>query len=181
MNDHPSILDLELCRTDEAEADVREHVAACGVCQAQVAQLDAVADRLGDMPAPDPGLFTDVDRAVLQAIADKPRGRPPMLVVLRRYLVPAAAAALVLVGTFWFLDPLADSGHLASASSRSEPDVNGDGRLDILDALALARAVERGQVAASGWDLNGDGQVDAADANTVAQRVVAISHGGTEG
>ena len=181
MNDHPSILDLELCRTGEADADVREHVAACAACQTRIAQLDAVADRLGDLPVPNPALFADVDRAVLAAIADRPRGRAPVLVFLRRHLIPAAAAALVLVGAFRFLDPRADSHRVARAPSQSQPDVNGDGRLDILDALALAQAVERGRPAVPAWDVNADGRVDAADADRVAQRVVTIGQGGTEG
>ena len=49
------------------------------------------------------------------------------------------------MGVSRFLDHPVDPGHVVNAPRRSEPDVNGDGRLDILDALALARAVERGQ------------------------------------
>ncbi|MBT3382025.1 MAG: hypothetical protein HN742_26140 [Lentisphaerae bacterium] len=181
MSDHPETVELELYRTGEADVDVCQHVAACAVCQEQVARLDSLAGSLNDLPASDPALFADVDRAVLAAIAGTSERRSPFLVLVRRRLIPAAAAALVLLGTFWVLNPRTGPAPVANAPGRAEPDVNGDGRLDILDALAMAQAVERGRRLAPAWDLNDDGRVDTKDANTLAQRVVSVSGGGTEG
>jgi Dockerin type I domain len=56
-------------------------------------------------------------------------------------------------------------------------DVDADGRLDVLDALALARAVEAGQALSPAWDLTGDGVVDRGDADALARRLVDLERG----
>ena len=50
--------------------------------------------------------------------------------------------------------------------------------MDILDAFALARTVERGTRLNRQLDLNGDGRVDRQDADTLAARAVALEKGG---
>jgi hypothetical protein len=59
-------------------------------------------------------------------------------------------------------------------------DINGDGRVDILDALALARIVEgltEGQPATA-WDFTGDGTVDQRDVEAVAAAAVRLGERG---
>jgi hypothetical protein len=53
-------------------------------------------------------------------------------------------------------------------------DVNGDGVVNMVDALALARHVRAGDRAEKGWDVNGDGVVDARDADAVAVAAVSL-------
>lgn len=53
-------------------------------------------------------------------------------------------------------------------------DFNRDGVVDILDALALARAVEAGTFLTAQFDLNGDGVINRADADRVAALAVAL-------
>ncbi len=61
-------------------------------------------------------------------------------------------------------------------------DVDGSGTLDILDAFALARAVERdGGTPTRGHDFNGDGRVDRQDADWLADRAVALDRSGGRG
>jgi hypothetical protein len=53
-------------------------------------------------------------------------------------------------------------------------DIDGNGNVDMVDALRLARAVKRGGALDAGWDVNGDGRVDRHDTDAVAMRAVAI-------
>jgi hypothetical protein len=62
--------------------------------------------------------------------------------------------------------------------SPAEGDVDGNGRVDIVDALALARKVEAGDVAALSWeDLDQDGKVTRADVEQLAQVAVMLPDG----
>jgi hypothetical protein len=54
-------------------------------------------------------------------------------------------------------------------------DVTGDGRVDILDAFALARRIERADVRQP--DLNSDGRVDQRDVEALAARAVRLEGG----
>jgi hypothetical protein len=53
-------------------------------------------------------------------------------------------------------------------------DVNGDGRLDILDAYRLALAIEEGGELLAAWDSDGDGTVGAGDVDAVARMAVSL-------
>lgn len=57
-------------------------------------------------------------------------------------------------------------------------DLNGDGRVDVLDALVLARRVERGESLQTAFDFNRDGVVDGGDARQLAAQAVALGPGG---
>lgn len=81
----------------------------------------------------------------------------------------AAAAALLLAAGLWIF--LARPN--ATSPANSQPvanDINADGILDILDAHALALAIDRGQ----GLDLDADGARTRRDADWLADRVVRI-------
>src|SRR4051794_9068636 len=87
----------------------------------------------------------EVDAAILA------RAKANLVFRRKRVVLPwfAAAAAIVIAGLV-MLTP--------KASLRE--DVNRDGRVDIRDALLLARKVAVGQPLRTEWDLNGDGRVD---------------------
>jgi hypothetical protein len=53
-------------------------------------------------------------------------------------------------------------------------DVDGDGRFDIVDALALAQELEAGQALDMRWDANGDGTVDGRDVDALGKNAVAL-------
>jgi len=63
------------------------------------------------------------------------------------------------------------------ATNHPLADLNRDGQVDILDALALARQIERGARLDRDLDLNGDGQIDRRDADALAMRAVRIENG----
>lgn len=58
-------------------------------------------------------------------------------------------------------------------------DLDRSGSIDILDAYALARRIERGQATPT-HDLNADGQTDQGDIDWIANRAVAL-HSGEQG
>jgi hypothetical protein len=69
-------------------------------------------------------------------------------------------------------DPGIDAGRPARAA-----DVNGDGRVDIRDALVLARKLRAGGPLEGGWDLSGDGVIDRVDVDRIARLVVSVPGG----
>ena len=56
-------------------------------------------------------------------------------------------------------------------------DFDGDGRVDILDAFALARHLESAHKPKDKWDMNGDGIVDRADVDRIAMAAVSLKRG----
>lgn len=54
-------------------------------------------------------------------------------------------------------------------------DIDRNGRVDILDAFALARKVEAKSPAEPGWDVNRDGAVDTGDVDAIAMKAVALT------
>ena len=95
--------------------------------------------------------------------------------VLYQSIVTAAAVALVM----WVSWPdersrLAEVAPLASAAPADPRDIDRDGRVDILDAFALARRLEGTDAPADNWDMNGDGVVDQGDVDSVAMAAVSL-------
>ena len=83
----------------------------------------------------------------------------------------AALAAATLVGVL--LLPLQRSHQL------TREDLNRDGRVDILDAFALARALNATPVLKKAPDINGDGVTDQLDVNAIAAQAVSLQKGGS--
>lgn len=115
------------------------------------------------------------------AVLGMARARATEMAARRRLRVAgwmSAAAAAIAVASLvyvrpWGRGPAGGPGVVAGLTRGS--DVNGDGAVDILDALVLAKQVEGGVGRA---DVNGDGVVDAADVGAIAAAAVRL---GTEG
>ena len=86
-------------------------------------------------------------------------------------LSSAASLALVLLATKG-----ARERPPARATARAD-DLNGDGRVDILDAFAIARVIDHGGPAPRSWDRNADGTIDRRDADRVALAAVSLGPG----
>jgi hypothetical protein len=124
-----------------------------------------------------------VDEGVLRAAErylEKPVKRK-WVQFLPWFVGAGAAAVLVLVLTTAYptREPsreaaitIQNSGPVSNRAFVRE-DVNQDGRVDILDAFELARALKRGETAGR-WDLNGDGVVDERDVTVIAARAVKL-------
>ena len=90
----------------------------------------------------------------------------------------ATAAALVLLVAI-IQQFHQQSGSTGRAGGRfALEDVNHDGRVDILDAFALARQLKAGGAPNLQLDLNHDGVVDERDVATLASRAVQLPKGG---
>ena len=59
------------------------------------------------------------------------------------------------------------------------PWIDGSGRVDILDAWALARRLRAPANGGAGMDVNGDGRVDRGDVDAVAMVAVRLDRGTT--
>jgi len=179
MNEHPDILDLELFRTGEAAEDVGEHVLRCPQCQAELDRLSELSTQLAPADVPVADIAPAVDEAVLAVIGRRTSPRLRLILTVTRWLAPAAAALLVLGGiaVLWWNGP---KGTAPGASAYAACDLNRDGSVDILDALAMARGLKAGATSPA-WDVNRDGRVDSADVDAVARRAVAIEQEEVEG
>ncbi|HLU49312.1 MAG TPA: dockerin type I domain-containing protein [Planctomycetota bacterium] len=117
-----------------------------------------------------PRVPPEIDRAILEN-ARAHLGR------VRRFrrreavapLVAMAAALLLAVGLVWHeLGSPGDAELGRSRIARAVEDLDGNGRVDILDAFLLARRLRDGEDAPGAWDLTGDGAVDADDVRHLA-------------
>jgi len=109
-----------------------------------------------------------VPPSVDAAIALAARRRLAGIRVRRRALrwagaAAAAAAALVFA--------------VVLSRPRVQGDIDGNGRVDILDAFALAREIEARSDPRRDRDLNGDGAVDRADVDLIAMTAVNLDRG----
>ncbi len=77
----------------------------------------------------------------------------------------AAAVAIALIVHATLIQP---ARHLARG------DINGDGKVDMLDAYVLAKRVASRAKLDRAWDVNGDGNVDQKDADWIANAAVNL-------
>ena len=95
---------------------------------------------------------------------------------LMPWVAGAAAAILLLAAIPQFFKQPAPGPGRDSAFARG--DLNHDGRVDILDAFALARQLKQGGTRNLQLDVNGDGVVDERDVAALAARAVKLEQGG---
>ncbi len=170
---HPSLLDLELARTGEASAEVAAHVRECAECQAALQQLAGLPEKLFTPAAPPGGfdrgkeeaMFAFIRRRAADIRAQRSRRAfrilPAWLKVAAGFAVAGVIAALVYVTRPPHRAESASTGTVCAALPAD--DLNRDGRVDILDALALAqqtqgdRSPEVCRLAARIVSLNGGG------------------------
>ena len=90
----------------------------------------------------------------------------------------AAAAAVIILA--FSLNLTQKPGPTTSQSLLGEAravDIDRNGRVDILDALKLARYVESAKSTEKKWDVNGDGFVNSIDVDLVASAAVRLDKG----
>jgi hypothetical protein len=119
----------------------------------------------------------EIDRAVLDRARQhfvRPQRRRPVL----RWVASAAAVAAVIILTCSLnltREPRLRSDNSARVEARADIDRNG--RVDILDAFALARHIESTSRPELKLDVNGDGLVNRDDVDLVAFAAVRLDKG----
>jgi hypothetical protein len=94
---------------------------------------------------------------------------------LRFKLSVAWAAVFTLVVFLPFVLPLSRKTPQRLSQTRfARADINHDGRVDILDAFALAKMLETHHSVGTAADLNGDGAVDERDVTIIAAEAVSL-------
>lgn len=124
---------------------------------------------------PTPRASTEVDRRIEMA-ARLHFGQVHRLTRFRRLTPFAAAAAAIMLAVLWMHPSFAPpAAPLQLAAGRE--DVDGNGRIDILDAFTLARHLRAAAALQPQWDITGDGLVDRADVDAIALAAVSLSKG----
>ena len=118
----------------------------------------AIAKRLRELDRSQPIVDPRTDRAVLDAARAHFQGRPMRAARRRRWAVPLGAAAAVLLAAVLMRPFVLDT------AAPLRDDVDGSGRVDVLDVLALARARA----------VRGDAAVTEARIEELAYRIVAL-------
>ncbi len=145
----------------------------------------ALVRDLRALQAPPSAIPPTTDEAIFARARRQMSGRRRSRLLVRWAVPPAAAAAVIMWVVF---NPLVtpdvdDSPNIEAADPvatrqiADHRDIDGNGRVDILDALALARHIKDNRVAEQPWDFNGDGAIDRRDVDTVAQSAVRLSKG----
>jgi hypothetical protein len=108
----------------------------------------------------------EVDRAILDKASQKLILSRKRIRILRWAGSVAAAAAIIIFACLLFFN------------TRPTPaDIDGNGRVDILDAFKLAKQIQSATTPEKKWDLNGDGLVNKDDVDIVANTAVSLDKG----
>lgn len=174
---HPDILEIEAVHAGEGSGETRAHLESCSGCRALLADIDALSAAVRSASLPPFSIPPERDQAILWHARKRAlRARRSAFSMWRwtgaRRAAVAAATAILLALGFLFRADLTSmpNGHRAAL----EADVNGDGAVDILDAYALATALEAGRDTPPAADVNRDGTVDSADVDAIARRAVSL-------
>ncbi|MBP7933441.1 MAG: hypothetical protein KA354_02225 [Phycisphaerae bacterium] len=132
----------------------------------------------GAAPSVPPLVDEDVLVAARRVMARQRRRR----LVVRAVSIGTAAACVA--GIVWIggligrpgRETASPSGPPVTVAQADREDVNGDGRVDILDALTLAKGIDRGVLGQAAWDMNRDGVLDRRDVDLVAYRAVRLTN-----
>ncbi len=116
------------------------------------------------------------DKTILDQ-ARRQLAKPRRVIIRLRWAAGVAAAAAVIALGLVLLNPQSEIRNpqsLRPALADGRADIDGNGRVDILDAFRLARSIEARGPADPQWDLNGDGLVDKDDVDLVASAAVRL-------
>ena len=128
----------------------------------------------------------EIDRAIMdKARRSLVRRKRPYRVVRWAASVASVAAAAVIVFVlsvdraekYDARSPAVFVEAVVAPSKVVPSDIDGNGRVDILDAFKLARGIEGVERGATEWDINGDGVVNREDVDYVAFKAVRLDKG----
>jgi hypothetical protein len=178
---HLELLRLDAIRVGEGTPGEGKHLEECPLCRAALADIRETADLLQRGPDTRFEVPPEVDESIMREFRRIVRPPSPLFFPLwRRWRIPAmataAAALLALTLSLPFTQEAVrtDEATAPTALLPAGDDVNGDGRVDILDAFRMARLIREPGAEPSWADRNGDGRVNRGDVDAVARRAVAL-------
>jgi len=163
---HPDLAELDALRTGEATDELKGHVDGCERCRELLHALGGLAVELKRAARPpSPEIPAEID-ARIRAMA---HGRSRRAAYFGwPGLVAAAASVLLAAGVLW---------GVRARRTGLAMDIDGSGRVDIVDAYLLSRRLKSREDVPSSWDVDRDGEVGEADVSLVARRAVALAEG----
>jgi hypothetical protein len=180
---HIDLLAIDAVRAGEGREEDRRHLESCAACRALLTDLQAIAADLHQVSPPPFAVPEELERTIVwlgrkQAMVARKRPHRALSIGLRWAVAASVIVTLGILATARRPRQF-DSAERGGTRMAAGPggDINGDGRVDILDAFALARAVGAGGGSNNRWDVNGDGVVDDRDVDRLAR--AAVSLGGT--
>lgn len=103
------------------------------------------------------------------------RHRPRAL--LRWAVSVAGAAAVIAISVTLALLTESQPALAPGVSVSARADIDGNGRVNILDAFQMARRLQSGEEPEKDWDVNADGVIDRRDVDSVAMTAVRLDRG----
>ncbi len=128
---------------------------------------------------PVPPVPAHLDDQILSAARGSYRRRRQTRALVRWSLAGTSAAAAAVVLSLWISAPPANAPRPVAAGPSGDAD--GSGRVDILDAFAVARVLDRGGRPEPRWDVDGDGRVDRRDVDQIASAAVSLGGAAADG
>lgn len=163
MNDeHLDFGALDALRRGEADEAAAAHLTSCERCQLTLAELEEVIE-LVRADAALPAIPDAIDKRIrwsAQQNAARVR-RQARRRKVQRWAIAASVILSIASAVVW-QQKGADESPVA------------DTKLDIVDALMLARLIAHEQPADRRYDVNQDGRVDDEDVQTITRRLVAL-------
>ena len=134
----------------------------------------ALNDRYGAVPdvpeSVDRAILADARRHLATRVAPKRWSNWTSWKVAALASTIAAACLVLAARSPW---KQSDSQRSEVAQKASDRDLDGNGRVDILDAFAMARDIRNGRTL-SMYDVNGDGRQDQSDVDELAKQAVML-------
>src|SRR5215470_7511508 len=190
VDGHLDLLRLEALRSGApVEPDDAVHAASCPRCQSAVVELAAIAAGLQRLHRPVREFAEARDDRILELARERAAQIRADTPAARRWRSTAARWTVAVVAVLGLVSLLiarrermqqphplvevAPGPPVAPAASAAVADLDGDGRVTVLDALVLARAIEAGHPNPA-YDVNRDGRVDDDDVNAVLALAVSV-------
>ena len=169
---HPDDLELELARTGEAEPWVERHLEGCGACSERAGRLEAwAASMRAEQPSLEIPELVEA-RILRDATKVRSGGGARRRSRWIAAAAAAAVLLLTLPWTLRRPEQVDTATTETFPPTHAVSDLNRDGVTDILDAYRLALGVENGDTD-PGWDFDRNGRVDGLDARALARAIVA--------
>lgn len=184
-----SIADLEAYRTGE-EQDIISNDESMGLLDKQVIEdLDKISKFFSQARPDADNIPESVDNIILGHVKEKSREIRRARKVVRlfprwKWAAAAVMGVLVCVISFnlIFRSEISENNtfkdNIAPMSAEISKDIDGNGRVDIIDAYILDRRLTSGDSMPQKLDLNGDGYINHEDMVAIANSAVSLGRRG---